>query len=133
MDIRLVALIILAYVILAYYFVKKRGKIVIERGSVGNVIDPGDIIAMPRELTINIVEDVRVEYELYSDITIRISDLLSGNYKIPPRFLKENKDVISVSEEKGIVEKVKEQSIKEVDMSMYEKLEDEEVEKEASS
>lgn len=132
MMMNLMILVVIAYIVLAYYFVRKRRKIVIERGDVGNAIDVGDIIAMPRELVINIVEDTEIDYAVYSDITIKISELLSGKYKIPEKFFKSGVDVITAGRDEkvklvaaeGMEEKVERKS--DVNMSMFENLEQEE-------
>lgn len=96
---KIVLVLFIGYVVLAFLWVRSQRKIVMVNRGVGDVIDPGSIISMPREITIRIVEDSEVDWQVYSDLTVKMSDLISGNYKVPKQFLKGQRDVIAVEDD----------------------------------
>ncbi len=116
-------IILVLYVVIVVMWLKRRTKFVVETPNSRNYIDGKDLIAMPRELTIMLIEDEKVDHEAYGDLILKTSDLINGTYKIPKRFLKEKRNVIEETDEPE--EKVEVVSKQNVNMDLYSNVEDE--------
>jgi hypothetical protein len=116
-EIIIIIFLVIVYSVFVYYYLKKRGKIVILNKHRDNIIEPESIIALPKEMTITIIQDVEVDYEAYSDMTVKVSELLKGDYRLPKKFLKEGRDVV----EKEVTQK--EPGKEDYDMTIFERIE----------
>jgi len=116
-EIIIITLLIIAYSVFVYYYFKKRKKRVILNNRKDSIIEPESIIALPKEMIITVVQDVEVDYEAYSDMTVKVSELLKGDYKLPKKFMKEGRDIV----EKEVIQKVVGKD--DYDMTIFERIE----------
>jgi len=116
-EILLIGFLIIIYCVFIYYYLMKKKKIVILNNRQDNIIEPESIIALPKEMVITVVQDVEVDYEAYSDMTVKVSELLKGDYKLPKKFIKEGRDIV----EKEVIQKVVGKD--DYDMTIFERIE----------